>query len=89
MLRFLALPAVLLAVIFFRQYPPGLAGLPLSEEQHRTQSMLSYVVGFALSIGFSVVQTVLVMLHQAFGAVVLALGLVMLGIAIWQFNATE
>jgi hypothetical protein len=109
MLRFLALPAVLLAVIFFRHYPPLLAAVltlsyvlvarlvimvglvvwpafPLSQEQHRTQSMLSYVAGFALCMGFSVAQNVLVLLHQAFGAVVLVLGvagLVILAAAAW------
>jgi hypothetical protein len=109
LLRFLALPALLLAVIFFRQHPPGLAAVlalgyvlvarlvamaglalwpafPLSQEQHRAQSMLSYVVGFGLSIAFGVAQTVLVLLHQSFGAVVLVMGasgLVALAAAAW------
>jgi len=108
-LRFLALPTVLLAAIFFRRYPAALAAVlalsyvlvarlvivvglflwpafPLSEEQHRAQSMLSYVVGFALSIGFTVAQTVLVLLHQSFGAVAVVLGgagLVALASAAW------
>ena len=101
MLRFLALPALLLAVIFFRQHPPALAAVlalvyvlaarlvvaaglllwpafPLSQEQQRAQSMLSYVVGFGLSVGFAVVQAVLVMLHQAFGTVAVGLGAAMI-----------
>jgi hypothetical protein len=96
-LRFLALPALLLAVIFFRQHPPGLAAVlalsyvlaarlvvavglliwpafPLSQEQQRAQSMLSFVIGFALSIAFGIAQSVLVLLHQAFPAVALVLG---------------
>jgi hypothetical protein len=100
-LRFLALPALLLSVIFFRQHPPALAAMlalgymlasrlvivgglilapafPLSEEQHRAQSMLSYVIGFALSIGFAVAQTILVMLHQTFPTVAVVVGLVTL-----------
>ncbi|HEV7500003.1 MAG TPA: hypothetical protein VGQ33_08380 [Vicinamibacteria bacterium] len=108
-MRFLALPVLLLAAIFFRRYPPGLAAVlalsyvlaarlvivvglllwpafPLSEEQHRAQSMLSYVVGFALSIAFAVGQTVLVVLHQGFGAVIVVLGaagLVAMAAAAW------
>jgi len=96
-LRFLALPALLLAVIFFRQHPPALAAMlalgyvlaariviggglllrpafPLSEEQHRAQSMLSYVIGFALSIGFGIAQTILVMIHGSFATVAVVLG---------------
>ena len=109
MLRFLALPAVLLAVIFFRQHPPGLAAVlalgyvlvarvvvmaglalwpafPLSQEQQRAQSMLSYVFGFALSIAFGIAQTILVLLHQGFATVALVLGaagLVALAAAAW------
>jgi hypothetical protein len=109
MLRFLALPALLLAVIFFRQHPPGLAAVlalsyvlvtrvvvmaglvlwpafPLSQEQQRAQSMLSYVFGFALSIAFGIAQTVLVLLHQGFATVALVLGaagLVALAAAAW------
>jgi hypothetical protein len=96
-LRFLALPTLLLAAIFFRRYPPALAAVlalsyvlvarlviivglllwpafPLSQEQYRAQSMLSYVIGFALSIGFGVAQAVLVLLYQNFGAAAIVLG---------------
>jgi len=96
-LRFLALPALLLAVIFFRQHPPALAAMlalgyvlaariviggglllwpafPLSEEQQRAQSMVSYVIGFALSIGFGIAQTILVMIHGSFATVAVVLG---------------
>jgi hypothetical protein len=108
-MRFLALPVLLLAAIFFRRYPPALAAVlalsyvlaarlvivvgllvwpafPLSEEQHRAQSMLSYVVGFALSTAFAVAQGVFVFLHQSFGAVALVLGaagLVAMAAAAW------
>jgi hypothetical protein len=107
--RFLALPVLLVAAIFFRRYPPALAAVlalsyvlvarlmiivglflfpayPLSQEQHRAQSMLSYVIGFALSIAFGVAQAVLVLLHDNFGAVALVLGaggLVALAAAAW------
>jgi hypothetical protein len=108
-IRFLALPTVLLAAIFFRQHPPALAAVlalsyllaarlviivglllwpafPLSEEQHRAQSMLSYVVGFTLSVAFAVAQAVLVLLHQNFGVVAVILGaggLVAMAAAAW------
>ncbi len=108
-LRFLALPALLLAVIFFRRHPPGLAAVlalsyvlaarlviavgllawpafPLSQEQQRAQSMLSFVIGFALSIAFGIAQSVLVLLHQAFPAVAVVFGgatLVAMACAAW------
>jgi hypothetical protein len=111
-LRFLALPTLLLAAIFFRRYPPALAAVlalsyvlaarlvvivglllwpafPLSQEQHRAQSMLSYVIGFALSIAFGVAQAVLVLLHQNFGAVAVVLGmagLVAMAAAAWGLS---
>ena len=109
-MRFLALPVLLLAAIFFRRYPPALAAVlalsyvlaarlvivvglllwpafPLSEEQHRAQSMLSYVVGSALSIAFACA-------HgdprppppASFGAVIVVLGvagLVAMAAAAW------
>ena len=108
-LRFLALPALLLAAVLFRRHPPGLAAVlalsyvlaarlvvavgllvwpafPLSQEQQRAQSMLSFVIGFALSIAFGIAQSVFVLLHQAFPAVAVVLGgatLVAMALAAW------
>ena len=108
-MRFLALPALFLAVIFWRQYPWGLAvvlvlsyvlvarlvivvgllawpAFPLSQEPQRAQSLLSYVIGFALSIAFGVAQMVLVLIHHNFGAAAIvlgALGLVAMAAATW------
>lgn len=46
----------------------GKDSFPLPQEQQRAQSMLSFVIGFALSIAFGIAQSVLVLLHQAFAA---------------------
>ncbi|HET6897647.1 MAG TPA: hypothetical protein VFK70_04840 [Vicinamibacteria bacterium] len=108
-MRFLVLPAVFLAVIFWRQYTWGLAlvlvlsyvlvarlvivvgllawpAFPLSEEQQRAQSLLSYVIGFALSTAFAIAQMLLVLIHVNFGAAAIVLGafgLVALAAATW------
>jgi hypothetical protein len=59
---------------------------PLSQDQRATQSVLGFVVGFAITIAFAVVQAILVLLHPMFGVFTLLLGVVVLvamAVAAW------